>query len=1018
MPARFHVRLPARALPSRRQHLRAPTSLTTTSARYASHASSTSPSAAAPAAHRYEFFSVGQALQAASAAGPSGVVKGGRNNASSAAAGLTFTLPPLCIWGAASSSQDVATEGSHYVSRRSGASAASTSSRYAGVWSPLESYLDQLNRSSESSGEAAAATPAFVVLRLFPDLTIAQLPSILVDTHPEAEGALSGRSASSRRRRRPAAPHEVPLEAILSTEEPWGGGADPQLTFRHALEGLHEMGQRLLPQVPLVLQFPTRLLVSQQFLEDLATTLVRSGWRSVSFELPSTHQLYGPFQGQVLDGSQEGPKGSSGMSEGRAFGDSGAVDAAWCRLPLLCTPWAALCRHPTLGPSLRRLRRTDVVPFHVLFSWALREARLFDGLEQAVAVDVTAPLAGSARRQAVVQSPASVGVSREEAGRLAGNASAEGWETTLSSLEQQQQQQHPSRFAVYMGEDPTANLGAGVGLSAEVADVVRQHQKSGNTNNAGGNQRSSESTSHGADLGLAEAALRKARAAALPPPRSPRCAPPPADDASPLILDAPPDHLRALIEKSILSHSNSSGDQVGSSGAAATALTPRQQLLRKVGQFMQHTLSHDAAAAASEEEKGEAASLSNDDAAAAAALEREAAELEQLLRQANAAFDAADAAGADVEHMTREVQRYMKSQAEPAALQAASTDESKCSSGADAVVTESGQRVWSQCAGYWACMHSLLTHVTQAQLLWTLPTYNAAAVQSWSEAYAASESAAAKEDRQRESNSAVAAAADDLLPLIPVWMPLQPVMHAEVARLLREGRAFPQPTAHDPGTCSTWLPESLSTALQEALVQLPQAYQAEARRHLLHSQRVLRDGGAQAAGRAGCEIQGLAATAAAGSGGGVHHDHQADPHTTFSTPSLGSAEYLDHNAEDAAPEDEEDDGGDVRIRLRRSWLPMYMLTPSQVEKMEAEGRRHTAAAAADAASSTETSTQDGAKALVVAARDVDEAFVERVADYYGSAAARQQRVGRASSLYVPTPGLDASLLERSWRLVS
>ncbi|KPI83568.1 hypothetical protein ABL78_7391 [Leptomonas seymouri] len=981
------------------------------------HVSSVSRACATP--HSHDFISVQHALQAAKCS-----IKGG---ASSGAAGLTFTLPPMCIWGSSLHSHPYSNDcGQGHTGRYSGLSA---SCRYASIWSPIEAYLAELNNSTlqhahlVSPATSTAQQPVFVSLRLFPDLSVAQLPTTFLQMPRSAQGgaAVAGASRSQflRRHRRPAAPHEQPLEAILAMEEPWGSGADPQQTFSHALNGLREIGQRLLPQVPLILQLPTRLLVSQQFLEDLVTLLVQSGWRSVSFELPSTHQLYSPFQAHSSDSNGNGVSSSSRCSWSRAGRktegnaqvlssqeDDGAIDAAWCRLPLLCTPWPALCRHAALGPSLRQLRRRDVVPFHILFSWALTEAKLFDSLEQSMVVDVTAPMPGAELAQATRQSPSSVGVPAEEARRAFHNqkpvpapSSNRGGEEEEGDRNSRISDLTAQQHSVYMSENPTTSRGAGVVLSGDVMDAVRQHQSQ--ESSVTRRRSCAISSSSAADLSHTDAAWRRAKTASPTNPTSKiQPAPPQSsvtepEDAAAWILDTPPDHLRALIENSIAK---------SDAPDSPAALAPRQLLLQKVGQFMQHTLQHDAVESTrpvSDEPCTTTLGRSTDEDA----LAKEAAELEELMRQA----DNGAAASASVEHMMVEVQRYMREQAQrDRATVASRVYHSSGSQGtvqqqvsdedAQTVPFPSAHNVWCQCGGYWACMRALLSDLTRATLVWTLPTYNAAAIQAWVEAYTAAMPAEGK------VKNATAPAAVPLPPVVPVWMPLQPAMHTEVERLLREGHHFPQPplsTSSAQEECCTWLPKKLNAELQAALAQLPADVKAHQRRRLLHGYRLLRNEGAQGARRCGCEIDPVAASTT----------KAADPSNVANAESSledGAGESAHRSTEENAT------SGEVRVRLRGGVQPFYVLPPSQVAKMEEAEEQRTATAAA--ISSAESTAGEAGVAPLTSAREVDDAFQTKVATYYRDTGVAQQQQ-QPSSLYVPTPGLGAPSLHRSWRAI-
>ncbi|KPA76690.1 hypothetical protein ABB37_07537 [Leptomonas pyrrhocoris] len=1006
---------------------------TSTTARHAS----TLPPTSKTALHSHTFLSAQEALQAAKSSFKSGAGSGG------GAAGLTFTLPPLCVWGAALHSPSYSSEdGQGHAGRHSGLT---TRGRYASIWSPIEAYLAQLSSSSLQSTRSAASTasparpPVCASLRLFPDLTVAQLPTTFLQIPGAAGGAdlvndNVSPSKSPRGRRRPAAPHEQPLEAILAMEEPWGSGADAQQTFRHALEGLREVGQQLLPQVPLILQLPTRLLVTQQFLGDLASLLVRSGWRSVSFELPSTHQLYSPFQTCSSDircrggGRRSSSSRSSEQRGGRGaernaqvsspLHDSGAVDAAWCRLPLLCTPWPVLCRHPTLGPSLRHLRRHDLVPFHVLFSWALTEAKLFEGLEKSLVVDVTAPMPGAERAQATRQSPSSVGISADEArqafcrfkpastlgGSISGipaiNTHGEEERAEEEEAEEAEAGNSPTpsynarQHRVFMRENPMTSRGVGVGMSSGVVDAVRRHQGKESSEADRGGWTSSSSSSSKAVLTNAEAAWRRTKEAA--PGHTTSHVRSLSEEAAPLLLDTPPDHLRALIEKSIAKQGTPD---------SPCALTPRQRLLQKVGQFMQHTLPHDAAAGTSGGSNAPPPSTS-EMSGGDEELEREAAELEELLRQAN---DTA-ATSASVEDMMTEMQRCMYEHTPRddvavlpnASRSSDSTDtrqERNSGEVAPKAASLSEDNAWCSCSGYWACVRAILADLTHASLIWTLPTYNAAAVRAWTGAYTA-----AVRPTAENPGGVIMAIAAPLPPVVPVWMPLQPVMHTEVARLLREGHQFPQPPPNTTSVvaeeeeCRTWLPNDLNTALRVALTQLPAEVQVRERRRLLRDYRLLRDEGAQGARRGGCVMQRAATTTAAGLPDAG--DHRS------SSSSVDGAEGSEH---DSVADD--DTRGEVRIRLRRRAYPFYLLAPSQVARMrEEEERRRTTAATV---STTASTSNERTKASLAEVGKVNEAYMSKVVRYYRGAAVEQP-----SSLYVPTPGLDACSLLGSWQAIS
>jgi hypothetical protein len=1004
--------------------------------------------------HTPDYLSVKQALEAAHSAhlSASSSNRGG-------AAGLTFTLPPLCVWGASLHFPSV--EESHEHTPRSSLSSTSAArSRFASIWSPVEAYLSRLHglfsQGSEEGGVGMSfvAPPVWVALRLFPDLTVAQMPTTFLHTPHSAPEWKEQQRESSRACRRRAASHEQPLQAILAMDEPWGSGADPRQVFRHAIDGLREVGQRLLPQVPLILQLPTRLLVSQQFLDDLATMLVRSGWRSVAFELPSTHQLLCPFQAPSLDG-RGGSKASPCAGEGSQLPsahDNGAADAAWCRLPLLCTSWATLCRHPSLGPTLRHLRRHDVVPFHVLFAWATTEAKLFHTLERSLVVDVTAPMPGAEMALAVQQSPDSVGISADEAYRAALLARSAAAHSSLGpaypTAEEEAEEENAAVFSslahsakprrVFMTEHPATSRSLGVALSSGVADAVRRCQCNKLTQRDNDALDAAAVRSSNASINHAEVAWRRMKKApptcGSPPQTSSSTATLSADqaDAAPLlILDAPPDHLRVLIEKSIAKN-----DAV--SGSAAPSLTPRQRLLQRVGQFMQHTLKHDADKGAEHEERNGADSTAATvqvEKDAVDELMREAEELEELLRQANDASDTA-AASANVEHMMVEMHRYMcaherqdglagspDASASPKSnhyppLQVLSGNEDEC-----ATTSFLERNEWLRCAGYWDCVKTLVFDVAQADLLWTLPTYNAAAVRSWSEAFTSMcKGAKLERSTARSTTEPPSTLFSALPPVVPVWEPLQSVMQTEVGRLLREGYCFPQPpqqqrspthVAAREEESRTWLPRALNAALQDALAQLSDEVRAQERRRLLSDYRLLREEGAQGARRGSCEIlRGDAADLAAAVGGS-----SVDTADLPTCPGTIRSSEQHHDHEGTGSEEDDEPAVAVRIRVRRGACPFGLLTPSQVEVMESKVARRRLVEAAEGATESDSSDCAPAAAQRATVQEVNDVFMSKVEEYYGSAAFTHQSP-QFASLHITAPGLDATALRRSWHAIS
>ncbi|KAG5495045.1 hypothetical protein JKF63_02098 [Porcisia hertigi] len=862
-------------------------------------------------------------------------------------AGLSVTLPPLCAWGACAGSGRTA-EG---LNPRHG-----SSNPYNELWAPIESYVARVNAVlSDMGGKGTpgmtlsnSSPPLCLVLRLFPDLTIAQLPAL-------PRRSKEDRHAPRRARNSFIAPHEYPLDAILGAEALWGGGADTQRVFRSAIDALHGLGQHFLPQLPLVLQMPTRLIVSQQFLHDLAALLIRDGWRSVAFELPSTHQLY-----------------SHSVEK---YG----ADAAWCQLPLLCTPWASLCRHPRLGQTLRQLRRHDAVPFHVLYSWAVSEMQLFSGLEQSIVVDTTAPMPGEEAMYAYLQSPSSVGQTAEELHCAQPKHTRQLRDVTDAALSPFQAAGHAdgTRVAVYMSENPTRTHGVGPGSFNDVVDAVRQGSRSA---------ASREYNRADLDRVYDELRLRRHTDTGLPSAASKGVAnsefvSPDVEGSVSLVLDSPPDYLRALIEKSI----------VDSDVAVRPAPSERHRLLQKVGEFLQHTMVEPSVSGS-----GDAASPSSSATCKAhenASLEQEAGELERLLREANETRDATTT-GSDVEQMMAEMQQSIraytqlsscdtKDGAEERACHQPSLPHRRGTNGmhnTHAANSATASNAWSTFPGYWSCIHALVQQFTYPTLLWTAPTFNKAAVRAWAAAYHASRYSSGGYDETHMSTRGAP------LPLVvPVYMPAQSVMHVEVERLLREGRWFERPPLlrgrEEETALHTWLPASLNAALADALSKLPSDYQACERRRLLLDHQRLRREGAHGARRCSTVME------------------VADTSPT-SSAIAGDEPGLDT----------------VRIRIHQETRPLYLLTPAQVQRRESQAFKE--AAAMCAASQEAHATLDRGRV-----RGIHDSFVQAVEESYraispASEAPLPQTALPVLFLHVPTPGLDVDELCRSSRCLS
>lgn len=201
--------------------------------------------------------------------------------------------------------------------------------------------------------------PLFLSLRLFPD-------SALAYQHGEQTG-----------KRVPVT--QLPLEAFLRDggESPWGSALSSKDVFQSALRGVRSLAERLLPQAPLILVLPTRMLVSQRFVTELLTMLNNIGWRSVAIELPSTPLLYQP---------------PSPLSQQQQQQKRGQTWDSWCRLPLVHADWATLQRTPSFEALRTDLTQDAVLPLHLLLPWAIEQG-LLRSMDCGLVVDTVAPTA-------------------------------------------------------------------------------------------------------------------------------------------------------------------------------------------------------------------------------------------------------------------------------------------------------------------------------------------------------------------------------------------------------------------------------------------------------------------------------------------------------------------------------------------------------------------------------------------------------------------------------------------------
>lgn len=812
------------------------------------------------------------------------------------AAGLSLTLPPLCTWAASSVTSSAASSAFYPASipRR----------RLSGrnqqvLCQQLEAYVD-----------AVETPPLFVVLRLFPDLSIVHL-----------KGRSSG--GKDRRGRQKGVLHEYPLDTFLSIEEPWGPGVDPQQVFRSALADLEELAAHFLPRFPLLLQLPTRLLVSQQFLHELASLLTRVGWRSIAWELPLNHQLdIAPHEGSVAE--------------------SELADSSWCRLSTLSTPWTDLCRHQSYGATLRQLRQDDRVPLHALFSWATADARLFAGLEQGLVLDTTPVL--SREQQAAPPPPARHGPLNDDGARG----------TTF-----------------YMDEDPTRRLDA---------------------------QRGQDS------------ALLKSPPGVLRPL-------PPIDAAAPslrkschptaeLSLDAPPDHLRALILESVaVSPSGAASPDQDEGGRAERSTNASRHLIKKFGQLIQHSFSQEADDAS--------------DSASQTALEREAAELEQLLRSADQAsgYPQRNASGRNaVEEMLSQMQQSLSdwevqrgggvqgtTHLSSARDESGSAALSRLDAAADGV-ENARHGCWDGAREYWTRIYDLECQL-MARFIMTTPTYHLGHVEAWKAGYHGSRRVLQGSLGTRDVRSSTfSKTTNDSRPLLTVFhnlLPVLPPMEVEVERLLREGHVSatpPLPSAMPSSSSSLslapWLPPDINAALSTALHHLPAAYQICERRRVLRPYHDLRRNGVMGSSRSGA-IGNRPDT--------VEDDYQGDDaETVLGNPPSSGDSWLSSE-------------GLVRIRAKPRDCELFRYAPPSRVAKEREDRLTNC----NPASPCEKDSSGAGLPGFVPVSDVETLFEKSLMQ---SIAAQALSAGPSPAsppprvLSIPHPGISTSQLNCSWQL--
>lgn len=225
--------------------------------------------------------------------------------------GVQLNLPPLCTWG--KHSEAFVQHAMRYVHRIVGGSPVSTVSLRAGSLSGFFSV-----------GENQPRVP-YVMLRLFPD---------------------AGFGFSPNRHLGPTRPTNLKNWIERITDIPDKGGVGGLESYAITLECLSALFSQLEAiSVPTVLCLPTRLVVSQQFLEDLSSLISSSGKTSVAVELPGNAMLT-----------------SSDCDRFMEFGGD--------HYPLSLLATASKEIFTKIEALSGRPSRFSPLPFHLLYSWA------------------------------------------------------------------------------------------------------------------------------------------------------------------------------------------------------------------------------------------------------------------------------------------------------------------------------------------------------------------------------------------------------------------------------------------------------------------------------------------------------------------------------------------------------------------------------------------------------------------------------------------------------------------------
>lgn len=936
---------------------------------------------------------------------------------------LQLNLPPLFTWGGRDAR--------------------------GGLTESLAAYVDPVLRAcraATSSPQLFSPTgllqpPSLLLLRLFPDSTVASL-SRNQRQQPQWQrgggGSSSGGEAvilfsggqavAAARQARQA--HRLPLDAFVEAENPWGGSTDPQAVLREAVATLRAITERF-AGTPIVLVLPTRMLVTQAFCDNLVRSIAHAnssggggggGIVGLVFELPSTRVLY-----EV--------EGSPGDAMLKRSSTGGAAGPSWARLSLATTPWESLLRcgdrygDSISRPLRQRLTRHTLLPLHVLLPWVVHAGLLLGGGvgEVGLGVDTTLPRsAGSSEyRRASAEGPDFFALGSAHALRS----------------EQCQQDRFSSGgggeyFTAFMTDTRLSAAAAQhtPAVHAAATDALRRSQADG------------ARASRGVDLDAVTEAVRDRQRGdggthtrASPPPfGSPGSGG--GGSGGLLTLDAPPESLRRLIMESVT---------LDPAAAHAARMAPYQQFGRILAKtFVEDDNGSDGATGRPESTNSnniDNSSGGSRDSGEEPTMEQELEAMEALLRQSTAAAGG-DRSFADLQtQMERELAALQFSGGGYGGSNSSSDAQGEGSSDKDDDMTRQLQKMmraaqghegasdggsasgnpWDGLrGGYWACLRSLHSSLSgngsssggggcggsdgrfSPQLppaplsIVTMPTYHAGQVAAWRSSFQRQLRLAAPLPSPDSSSSAAAAVVSGSarLHVLPVTLPELPPTDVEAQRLLREGPRGENHSGNENNdgavaaaseALSRWLPPDAQAALETSMARLPGAYRRRARAAAVMAdyRRCL------------------------GTANDDHDNGDSDgPHSATETVSVSA-----------------DDGAVVRLRAGgRRRRPFWYAAPQQAAAQHAEriaaARRDVVTATAER-SRREDDNDDRVGGADDAAARNSRRIPEIEADFkqstsrrlLASMASMPGYEGSAVALVVPTPGLAEDDLLTSWQ---